>query len=460
MKFNPNNLFNVMYYYYITNKDVLDPSTRSTSRINICNEGSSRSSKTFDTYHLLVKLCSENKVFYGSNNKPLNIYVYRSTLKDCREIAFKVDFKECMNAIGIWDDNCATGENQSPEYNLWGNIIRFRGMDGGAEKGKSDIVFYNEILDENDERSVKDLLLRCERLFIADWNPKYSYHWIFEWEGRFNTLFTKTTWRNNKHLSSVVRNSIMESCPWDFEDWDDDNNCWRSPEELRPRNERNYANRTVDRWRWLVYGEGKRCPADGNIYTTYDWVDEFPASGFDEVGLAIDFGFTNDPTVLVRAGRSNETLTAECMSYEPTGTPLECFKLVSVGLQAEEDRRRAESGMKDVGALWIFCDSADKNRDDEEYVITLNNIAYANGKNWNFVKTGKIGIRMGIDIVKLFDLRLVKNKNVQIEIENYCNKVIEGRVTNIPIDKNNHFLDALRYLVVDAISYRPTKYLV
>jgi uncharacterized protein (UPF0332 family) len=79
----------------------------------------------------------------------------------------------------------------------------------------------------------------------------------------------------------------------------------------------------------------------------------------------------------------------------------------------------------------------------------LNEIANTNNKNWNFVKTRKLGITVGIGVVKCFKLHFVENKNLKIELENYIWKIIEGRQTNIPIDKNNHALDAIRYCIVD-----------
>lgn len=757
--FDPNQLFFDMYEFYMLNKDNLNPLTNEPSRIEIACAGSGRSGKSFSIYQLIYTLCCANnhERAVDKSVEPLSCYVVRKTLKSSRELAFKEDFKSCLRFMRDFQQNCVTGENQSPVYDCYGSTIKFIGMDGEEELGKSDIIFYNEVLDEDNEERFEDMILRCKKLVLTDWNPKYSFHWVFKREGRFNTFFTKTTFWDNKFCPASFKAEIMSRCPYDFSDWDFENKRWKTEDEnLRPINTINEKNGTINKRRWLIYGEGEQCPEAGAIYQNYKWVDEFPESGFDEVALSIDFGFacfegntpiftnigekyikdikqgdfvltssgynkvlkvnrngikkvyeikfgfdfgyrkinctfdhkfkttkgwkqlkdltqtdvlylnaftmekdmcedhiqntlttsmqqvqkkyciekfgkllmakfqkiklftiliaihtttklqtlclrqylntqkytdilkgvsekmdtqkrigiregllllknynlleksvhpvevnllrqtlirnivqvnviTNinthllnlasrifvsfaellskgisilnkelvhqsvdtpllakieeitelnsyytevfdltveneheyfangilvhncDPTVLGRTGRQDRKLWDECMSYEPTPTPQDCFDVVSVGLEVEEARRikeYASQGITYNGNMFIWCDSADKDRDDEEYVIRLNEIARAKKRRWNFIKTSKIGIRLGIDIVQSYDLHFVKNQNVKMELENYVWKIIEGRVTNIPIDKLNHNLDRLRYAVVDGITDR------
>lgn len=458
--FDPNQLFFDMYEFYMLNKDNLNPLTGEPSRIEIACAGSGRSGKSFSIYQLIYTLCCANnhERAVDKSVEPLSCYVVRKTLKSSRELAFKEDFKSCLRFMRDFQQNCVTGENQSPVYDCYGSTIKFIGMDGEEELGKSDIIFYNEVLDEDNEERFEDMILRCKKLVLTDWNPKYSFHWVFKREGRFNTFFTKTTFWDNKFCPASFKAEIMSRCPYDFSDWDFENKRWKTEDEnLRPINTINEKNGTINKRRWLIYGEGEQCPEAGAIYQNYKWVDEFPESGFDEVALSIDFGFSNDPTVFGRTARVDKKLWDECMSYEPTPTPQDCFDVVSVGLEVEEARRikeYASQGITYNGNMFIWCDSADKDRDDEEYVIRLNEIAREKKKRWNFIKTSKIGIRLGIDIVQSYDLHFVKNQNVKMELENYVWKIIEGRVTNIPIDKLNHNLDRLRYAVVDGITDR------
>lgn len=455
MNFKPNNLFYWMFKTWTDNKDAIDPELGYKSRVVFCHQGSSRSSKTWDTFHFLVYLCDKNKgVKSNIKFKPYEIYIFRKTLKSCREGTF-ADFEKCLRHIGIWDESCAGGQNQSPTYNLWGNKIFFRGVEEQSEKFECDIIFYNEIMDEQNESVVSDLLLRCKMLAIFDWNPKFSYHWIYKWESRFNTFFTRTTWRNNKHIPEVVLADLLSTCPWDFRDWDEDNNCWKTEESLRPRNERNFQNGTINKRKWLIYGEGVQCPEEGAIIKDYNWIESFPDDGFDEISFGLDFGFSNDPTVLSRTARDGNKLYCECLSYESTPTAKDCYDIVSIGLRIEEERQMRTNGY--ISPIWIFCDSSDKNRNDEEYVIALNEYAGNDNKMWNFVKTHKRSVGYGLDLLNSFDLHFVNNQNVHTELTNYVYKIVEGNATNIPIDKFNHFIDSVRYGLCDGISEKIIK---
>ena len=87
MNFDPNPLFYEMVEIYLNNKDKPD-------KVTICNEGSSRSSKTWDFFHFLVMYCENNK------NAGNEIYILRETLTDCKDYTFK-EFQKCLRVIGI-----------------------------------------------------------------------------------------------------------------------------------------------------------------------------------------------------------------------------------------------------------------------------------------------------------------------------------------------------------------------
>ena len=86
MRFDPNPLFYEMARVYSQNKTP-------DNKIILGNEGGTRSSKTWDTYHLLLTFCDHNP------DKGLDIYILRDTLTHCRDFTFK-DFKKCMKLIG------------------------------------------------------------------------------------------------------------------------------------------------------------------------------------------------------------------------------------------------------------------------------------------------------------------------------------------------------------------------
>jgi len=459
--FDPNPLFAAMVEFYESHKDIIYPETISENfpegnrtRVIFCNEGATRSSKTFDFYHFLVWFCSNHR------GMPLNIYVIRKTLKSCREIAFKSDFIKCMRLMNHYSPRFVRNENVSPEYLLGNSWIKFRGLDGDEEFGDNDIVFFNEALDIDNEKTVLNILQRNTTLACFDWNPKYTHHWIFDWEGRQNVLFTKTSFRNNKHIPAAVLTDILSWCPWDFTDWDEDNNRWKYPERPENRSElkrgvryrrpnvRNIRNKTVDRWRWMVYGEGLRTPDEGAIFKQITWIDKFP-SECEEVKFGLDFGYSQDPSVLIKVGRTGMDLYVEYMTYECTPSPDDLFALADPIIMQEIAKRKEKAGNLEYERVNVICDSQDKfATTGVNFVTALNETKYLYKRPYDFFKASKVSIVLGLSAVKRFNLHVVDTKPARMEFENYCNKVVEGNVTNTPIDKFNHGIDPLRYVVM------------
>ena len=129
--------------------------------------------------------------------------------------------------------------------------------------------------------------MRCRKLMVLDWNPKYTQHWCFKLEGQANVHFTHSTYRNNKHLEQSVINKIESYCPWNFDDLE-------LPEKKRRPHPDNVRLGTEDAYRWSVYGEGIRCAPEGLIFKNVVYDDMWPENIAPVLGL--DFGFTVDPS--------------------------------------------------------------------------------------------------------------------------------------------------------------------
>ena len=281
MVFEPNALFYWMLKMYSEN-------SHHKKQIRICNEGGARSSKTWDTIHLIVAFCDQHRY----KDIPLKIAFFRNTLKDCRDKLYEEDFKLCLKTIGIYDKANARKENQSPEYNLWGNDIFFRGLDEATEQPTYDIVFINEALEVNSYGKVAGLFFRCRKLVIMDWNPKFTAHWCFDLEGQPLTFFSKTTYLNNPKLAPEIIENIQRYSPWHLDDL-------HLPETQRRPHEQNIANKTANRFYFLVYGMGMRGAMEGLIFEDVKWIDQLPDQ-FDKEFYGLDFGFTSDPSAFVK----------------------------------------------------------------------------------------------------------------------------------------------------------------
>jgi phage terminase large subunit len=466
MNFQPNELFNQMALFYSQNKSEVNPENGRKALVKIANQGSSRSGKTYSAIQFIYTFCNHNL------NKGLYIAVLRETLVDCRKYTYK-DFIECFKMMGVYE-NCEITEYPNPRIKLYGNTIEFMGLpEPNKQPPRTDICFFNEIVEVNDKQRVNGLLMRCEKLAIFDWNPSYTDHWIFGMESEFNTLFTRTSYLDNKHLSDNIVSNIESYCPWHFDDchmeirngfyvrvWDKPekpDNC--KPEDAhlyRRDNETNIKAGTANKWYWLVYGEGVPAAKEGAIFDP-DWIDEFPETGMDSVNLSLDFGYTSDPSVLTRVGVNVHSKDAfmEALTYQATKDVDTLFDLISPQIEREIARRKAEAGWYvdesgkeveglEIAQVVIACDSADRYK-DIQFVRDLNSISLQRGLGWQFVKVKKPSITVRIALMHRFRLHIVRDVNVQREAQNYCYQVIEGRQTNIPIDNFNHFWDSVGY---------------
>jgi phage terminase large subunit len=418
------------------------------------------SGKSFDTYDLLIQFCKANV------KDPLSIYVVRKTLKSCREIAYQEDFVTKLKLLGLYDTDYERNGGNSPEFRLWGSTIQFIGLDTQEELGKSDIVYVNEALDIDNERVINDLLRRCTMLAILDWNPKYSDHFLFKWEGRFNTLFTKTTFRDNKHIPPTIKGGILAACPWDFSDYDEEKRRWKVPIEQRKPNLFNIEMGTANEREWRVYGDGERCPEEGAVFKDIVWIDEFPDT-CEAVHFGLDFGYSSDPAVLTRVGKNGKDLFIEYLTYSAYDNPDSLYDAVMpILLEEQADRRSKTKG--DIMNIAVACDSADRYK-DTHFVPALNARILTDNRNIaeklrrdkkteeeiakmtihgiQFVKTKKPGITVRLNMMKKYKIHVVRNVNAVKEFDNYVYMMIEGRQTNIPIDKHNHGIDSSGYAV-------------
>jgi PBSX family phage terminase large subunit len=409
MIFDPNDLFYEMVRIY---KENYSPD----NKVIICNEGSSRSSKTWDFFHFLVMYCDHNQ------NASNEIYILRETLVNCRDFTLK-EFKNCLKAMKIWDDDNYTG-SPKPYYNLYGNDVFFRGLDDSSEGYPSDILFINEALENKNKEKIDGLRMRCRKLIVMDWNPKFTQHWAFKLEGQPNTFFTHSTYSNNKHLQKSVIAEIESYEPTHPEDR-------HLPEKERRPHPTNIKNGTADDYRWQVYGLGLRCSPEGLIFRHVNSIDKWPEDIAPVHGL--DFGFTVDPSALVKVGENSTDIYLELLMYEPTEKPsiIDSF--------AQEKKINTK--------IPCTADSSDKytgeNKGTVEMVKGLKNLG------WNISKVSKTkSIMYWLNEMKGKRINVIENEFshfIKIELENYRLKTVNGIAINQPIDGFDHAISAGRY---------------
>lgn len=369
--------------------------------LKIFNEGSSRSGKTYDAFDFLYDICTLAL-------SPLNIFVYRNTAQACKEITL-ADFRKKLTLRGVYDPDAMRSEKQRPDYYINNSVIHFRGSDrmDSREGHDCDIIYINEMLDDISKQQYKNITMRCTTMVIGDWNPKYTEHWAFELEGQPHTYFTHTTYKDNPFCPPGVIREIESYEP--------------TPA--------NIAAGTADEWRWKVYGLGIRAAKEGLVYPNIDWIDEFP-SDLERVVFGLDFGFTNDPTALVRLGLRGLDLYMKEEFYAPCSDPALLYDAIE----------------GTVGRMPIFADSADKYAKNPESMVDgllLRGLSVVKAKKYAGSVTD------GIHMVKSFRLHIVRSRNFQTEANSYVWDSVNGITINQPIDKFNHLWDAVRYAVME-----------
>jgi len=400
LTFDPNTLYFKMVKYFSDHKNDQD-------RVIFCNEGGSRSSKTWDFYHFIVTYCDHNR----NGNK--DIYILRDTLVNCRDFTLK-EFEKCMQVIGIPLDSLV--KTPKPYFNLWGNHIYFRGLDDekNTEGFPSHIAFINEGLEVESQSQIAGILMRCEEVFAMDWNPKFTDHWAFGFEKRNNCLFTHSTYKNNKHLPQSIINDIEGYNPYHPEDLD-------KPKKQRRPHPVNVEAGTSDEYRYEVYALGLRAARKGLIFPDVTWIREFP-DHVEKIAYGMDFGYTNDPTAIVKAGVHGNDLFLELLLYEPTEN-IDILEPLYSNLIGKKDR--------------CWCDS--------ENPAMISDLRKA-GHLALGVRKFKGSIVYGIDLIKRYKIHIVVSNEARKEQENYSWKMFNGFNLNVPIDKHNHFWDASRYV--------------
>lgn len=418
MAFDPNSLFYEMGTIFQKNYS-------EDNKVVIANEGGTRSSKTWDTFHFIYTFCNHNQ------NQGNDIYILRDTLINCKEKTFK-EFKKCMKIIGA--NLTYFSEHQKPYVNIFGNHVYFRGLDSedNTEGYPSDIIFINEAL-ETQKDKVDGLKMRCRKLMIMDWNPKFTQHWCFDLKRQPNVFFTHSTYKNNKHLKKSIIRDIEAYEPWVTGSYEvRDNTLFYNDNPIDESNQppphlENIENATADEFRWKVYGLGLRGAMQGVIFKSITWIDEFPPIAHT---YGMDFGFVSDPLAFGKYARQGRNIYLELLIYTPISTSIE----VDAALKALNISKY----------IPITADSSDKYVSEKKGTVQMVRELFDMG--WEISKVSKTkGVMFWLEDMKNYKIHIVKNRlyeKVKIEQENYVYKEINGILINQPSDKHNHFWDA------------------
>lgn len=177
---------------------------------------------------------------------------------------------------------------------------------------------------------------------------------------------------------------------------------------------------------WKVYARGLTGNISGVIFPNWQVIDEgdFPKDEEVDWIYSIDFGYTNDPTAIVKVSKVGNTLFIKELAYE-TGLPPVSIRQILLA-----------NGYKD--SMPLYCEH------DADMVRLLRNL----GIQALLARKGQGSVNAGIELLNTFDVKYSHlSKNLHRERGMYIWETEKGtgRMTNIPVDRDNHLMDAIRY---------------
>jgi len=353
--------------------------------------GSSRSGKTWSSVDFIIWLCTiETGITINIIKETYN--AFKTTLYD--------DFNRRLPDFGIASPFSQRQEVQS--FRLCGNKINLMGADNPSKfHGAScDYFFINEALDV--QQDVFDQLeMRCRKFWWMDFNPKFTDHWIYDKiQSRDDVGYLSTTFHDNPNVSDAERRKILSYEP----------------------TEDNIRQGTADDYMWNVYGLGLRSAPEGLIFQHVTWIDKFPEN-IEKIYHGADWGYTNDPTALVKMGVDGENLYLKLLFYKPTKSSNEVIPVFR----------------QFVPEANVWCDSADPGMISDLRRAGLKVFA---------VNKFHGSINYGISLMKKYKIHIVDCPEWRKEQASYRWREVRGIRLDEPIDGSDHAWSAARYAAI------------
>jgi phage terminase large subunit len=351
-------------------------------------QGSSRSSKTFNTLIWLIMYCLSHPY--------TRLSIVRATLPAIKGSVF-IDFKEILMRMLIYDEKSLNKSEFTYQFTN-GSWVEFFSTDSEQKlRGrKRDVLFVNEA-NELSYLEWQQLKMRTTRFAIMDYNPSFSDdHWICGVNQDSRTYHFISTYKDNPFIEQSIIDEI---------------------EGLRTKNQ------TL----WQVYGLGQQAVIEGLIFKQVEAISEIPVN-VKRRWVGMDFGFTNDPTAIVEVAIQDNDLYIDERAY---ATQMLSSDIIRV-LKSECERMK------------IISESADPRLIQEIYRAGVNIHPVQ-----KFSGSIEAGITKMLEFKIHITAR---SCNVIKEFKNYTyQQDKEGKWLNTPIDCYNHAIDAVRYVIMNEV---------
>jgi len=363
-------------------------------RVRVVRGGTS-ASKTFTIVPFLID--------YAVKNPLAEISIVAETIPHLKRGALR-DFLKIMDMIGMYEPE---NFNKSSLVYTFSNgaYIEFFSADAESKLrgARRDVLFVNECNNITWE-AYYQLAIRTRRFIYLDYNPVSEFWVDTELINDSDTDFVVLTYKDNEALDlSIVK-------------------------EIEKAKEKALTSTYWANW-WSVYGLGNIGSLQGTIFNNWQQCDKIPNEA-EFISYSIDWGFTNDPSVLTACYRYNGALYFKELIYQTGLTNSDIIdKLKELGVQRNE---------------MIVADSAEPK--------SIEDLRRA-GFRIEGAKKGPDSIRNSIDTLQQYEMFITKDSlNAIKELRNYkwaTDK--DGNMLNTPIDSQNHFCDSIRYIALNRL---------
>jgi phage terminase large subunit len=391
-------------------------------------------SKIFnDIYYSHLNNLTRTQIYFGGSGSGKSVFLAQRCVYDvmngkrnylvCRQVARTIRksvFNEIKKVISDWGARELFSINQTDLVITCKNgyQILFAGLDDPEkiksvtpEKGVITDIWIEEAT-ETDRNTVKDLNKRLRggsesiaKRVTLSFNPILQTHWIYE------EHFKGISWADDQTEYKSDDLSILKT--WYI------HNRFLTPDDVRD------LENESDPYYYNVYTLGNWGVLGNVIFTNWSVQDLTEMRDqFTNQRVGLDFGFSSDPAAVIvtHYDRAKKTIYVFDELYE-------------LGLTNDV---LAESVKGKIGEYYVTCDSA-----EPKSIYELARY----GVNARAASKGKDSVLHGIQWLQQQNIVIDSNCiNTRNELQQYKWKEdAGGNSLPVPVDKNNHLIDALRY---------------
>lgn len=360
-------------------------------------QGGKGSSKTVSILMLFILLAI-------SKREGLILSVVAQSLPNLKSGAIR-DFEKILRSWGLYDKFQVNKTEHT--YTFGSNIIEFFSVDGeGSRLGSRRTHLYINEADFIKFTTYIELYSRTSEFTILDYNPRRKF-WVHkELIGEPHVDYIVLNFTHNEFIPPKEKDSIL----WFKKKASEGSKYFKN--------------------KWRVLGLGLLGITEGVIFENWKEAKKVP-DGARYLGAALDWGFSGDPTGIVKI-------------YRYDGKVYLLESLYKKGLLNSQIAKHIKND-KELSDGIIIADASEPK-----------SIAELRTYGVKIKKSDVKDIDFGISVMQEFELILVGSNLVE-EFENYSEKTNKaGETLGVPIDDWNHLIDPSRYFFAEMLSKSST----